>query len=69
MSGGVGISPSVMINRLAHESGVPPEARLAEVAKLRQRLAQAQAAEQANAPDPDPAVLLPANGAEVDRLV
>jgi len=69
MSTGIGISPAVMINRMAYENGAPENAALAEVARLRMRLAQAQVEETAKASDPDPAALLPANGAEVDRLI
>lgn len=69
MSSSIGISPSVMINRMVHESGTPEAASLAEVAKLRMRLAQAQAEELATSASPEPAAKGPANGAEVDLFV
>lgn len=69
MSNTVGISPSVMINRLAHESGAPEAASLAEVAKLRGKLAIAQADELATAEKPDPADRTVVNGAEVDFYI
>lgn len=69
MGTGIGISPSVMINRLVHEKGVPQAGHLLEVARLRADMMQAQAANAA-APlpttQPDEA---PVNGAEVDLLV
>lgn len=69
MSNTVGISPSVMINRLAHESGAPGAASLAEVEKLRGKLAIAQADELATAEKPDPAARTVVNGAEVDFYI
>jgi hypothetical protein len=73
MSNALGISPSVMINRMAHQSGAPMAASLAKVAELRMDLMKAQAAEQARAallnPAQEPAVLPLTSGAVVDRLI
>ena len=69
MGSGIGISPAVMINRMAHEAAVPHDAHLLEVARPRMALQQAQAREQATDPEPDPGITAPANGAEVDRLI
>jgi hypothetical protein len=72
MSNALGISPSVMINRMAHQSA-PMAASLAKVAELRMDLMKAQAAEQARAallnPAQEPAVLPLTSGAVVDRLI
>lgn len=69
MSTNIAISPAVMINRMVHEKGVPPGAQLAEVARLRGQLIQANA-ENAAAPLPTTApTTSPANGAEVDLLI
>lgn len=69
MSTGIGISPSVMINRMVHEKGVPQGAHLLEVARLRGQMLQTQA-ENAAAPLPTTApTTSPANGAEVDLLI
>ncbi|ODT71019.1 MAG: hypothetical protein ABS75_09800 [Pelagibacterium sp. SCN 63-23] len=69
MGNGIGISPAVMVNRLAHEARPPPDALLAEVATLRMKLTLAQAESAATDEHPDPAAALPANGAEIDRLI
>jgi hypothetical protein len=68
MGTGIGISPAVMINRMAHEAGAPDAGHLLEVARLRTELAEAQATER-KAPDPDPIGKTVANGAEVDLLI
>lgn len=75
MSTGIGISPSVMINRMAYESGKPQGAHLLEVARLRADMARAQAELKVEAqlnpglPGPDPIAKTVANGAEVDILI
>lgn len=67
MGSGIGIAPSVMINRIVHEKGVPQGAHLTEVARLRGEIIEAQTTPP-NQPgqEPPPA---PVNGAEVDMLV
>lgn len=69
MGTGIGISPSVMINRMVHEARVPQAGHLLEVARLRGEMAQAQSD---NAASPLPTTKpteAPVNGAEVDLLV
>lgn len=69
MGTGIGIAPSVMINRIVHEKGVPEGGHLLEVARLRAQMMQAQAENAASplpATGPDEA---PLNGAEVNLLV
>ena len=69
MGNGIGIAPSVMINRMVHASQVPQAGHLLEVARLRAEMQQAQAA---NAAPPLPTTRpteAPINGAEVDLLV
>lgn len=69
MGTGIGISPSVMINRMVHEAGTPQAGHLLEVARLRAEMMQAQA-ENAAAPLPTTRpVETPVNGAEVDLLI
>jgi hypothetical protein len=68
MGSPIGIAPSVMINRIVHETASAQTVHLAEVAKLRADLARAQAQE-AQGADPDPSAALVVNGAEVDRLI
>ena len=43
MGTGIGIAPSVMINRIVHQNGVPQGGHLLEVARLRAEMMQAQA--------------------------
>jgi len=71
MSSSLAISPAVLINRKVHEAGTPPEASLAKVAQLRQKLMLAQDAEAARAAlfDPDAEPQPATTGAEVDRLI
>lgn len=69
MASGIGISPAIMINRMAYEAGVPQGGHLLEVARLRAELAQAQAAEKADPLRPEKPVHAPVNGAEVDLLI
>ncbi|ODT81993.1 MAG: hypothetical protein ABS76_09130 [Pelagibacterium sp. SCN 64-44] len=71
MSLPLAISPAVMVNRKVHEAGAPPQASLAMVALLRQKLMLAEEAEAARATRIDPeAKPHPATtGAEVDRLI
>jgi len=69
MGTGIGISPSVMINRMVHEKAVPQSGHLLEVARLRAEMMQAQAD---NAASPIPTTRpaeAPVNGAEVDLLI
>ncbi|SMQ86288.1 hypothetical protein SAMN06295905_3592 [Devosia lucknowensis] len=69
MGTGIGIAPSVMINRIVHEKGVPQGGHLLEVARLRGEMMQAQAENAASpVPTTKPAEA-PLNGAEVDLLV
>ncbi|MBB4053412.1 hypothetical protein GGR20_003072 [Devosia subaequoris] len=69
MGRSLGISPSIMINRMVYERGGPQDGHLLEVARLRAELRQAQAH---NASSPVPTVKpteTPINGAEVDLLI
>lgn len=69
MGTGIGIAPSVMINRVVHEKGVPQGGHLLEVARLRAQMMQAQA-ENAASPLPTTGPThAPLNGAEVNLLV
>lgn len=66
---GIGISPTVMINRMVHEKAVPQSGHLLEVARLRADMMQAQATNAASpVPTTKPAEA-PINGAEVDLLI
>ena len=63
----IGLSPSVMINRIATNEGASVNSMLAQVAKLRGEMALAH---QKSAPETTPDyVKNPLNGAEVDLLV
>ena len=69
MGTGIGIAPSIMINRMVHEKQVPQAGHLLEVARLRGEMMQAQAQ---NAASPVPTTgptETPLNGAEVDLLI
>ncbi|MCP8882635.1 hypothetical protein NIM87_03925 [Devosia sp. XJ19-1] len=69
MGSGTGISPSVMINRMVHRSGVPQAGHLLEVARLRGEMAKALSDNAASPlPTTKPAEA-PINGAEVDLLI
>ena len=73
MSNALGISPSVMINRLVDQSGTPQNASLLKVAELRMQLMTAVdeeqlAAEQAS-PTGEASALPLSSGAVVDRLI
>jgi hypothetical protein len=68
MGTGIGISPSVMINRMAHEQMPAQGLHLMEVARLRVELSEAQAEEKLDA-RPDPISRTVANGAEVVDLL
>lgn len=69
MGTGIGIAPSVMINRIVHEKAVPQGGHLLEVARLRGQMMQTQAENAASPlPTTQPAEA-PVNGAEVDLLV
>ncbi|MNL75313.1 hypothetical protein D3C87_2010970 [compost metagenome] len=66
---GIGIAPSVMINRIVYDKNVPQSGHLLEVARLRGEMMQAQADNAASPlPTTKPAEP-PVNGAEVDLLV
>ena len=69
MGTGIGISPSVMINRMVHESGAPQAGHLLEVARLRAEMLQAQATNAASPVPSSKPVEAPINGAEVDLLI
>jgi hypothetical protein len=68
MGSPIGIAPSVMINRIVHETAPAQTVHLVEVAKLRADLARAQVQE-ARVEVSDPSADLVVNGAEVDRLI
>ncbi|WP_375599199.1 hypothetical protein [Devosia sp. Naph2] len=69
MGTGIGISPTVMINRMVHEKAVPQSGHLLEVARLRADMMQAQATNAASPlPTTKPAEA-PINGAEVGLLI
>ncbi len=69
MTNPIGISPSVMVTRIAQTEGVSLATQLAKVAQLRMEMANAQAEKaQSDAPG-DRALSNPANGAEVDLLI
>jgi hypothetical protein len=69
MGSGIGISPSVMINRMVHQSNVPQAGHLLEVARLRGAVMAAQS-ENAASPLPNAKPTeAPVNGAEVDLLI
>lgn len=73
MSNPIGIGPNVMINRLADRTGVPADAKLLAVAKLRMALETAIQTEQAKAaqasPTGDARAPVVSSGADVDRLI
>jgi hypothetical protein len=69
MGTGIGISPSVMINRMVHEREVPQAGHLLEVARLRAELQQAQAHNAASPVATTKPAEAPINGAEVDLLI
>ena len=73
MSNALGIGPNVMINRIVHRNGTPPEAQLGEVAELRMDLELAISEEQAKAALLSPTGTAEApvvdSGAVVDRLI
>lgn len=66
MSNAIGTSVPVMVNRIALREGASLNTQLAKVAELRMDMAVAAQAE-ATPAEALPAV--PANGAEVDRLI
>ncbi len=65
MGNSIGISPSVMISRIAYQQLPPQGIHLAEVARLRAEL-QLAVAENRSAGEPEAKI---ANGADVDRLI
>lgn len=69
MGTGLGISPSVMINRMVHERGAPQAGHLLDVARLRAEMLQAQANNAASPVPTSKPVEAPINGAEVDLLI
>ncbi len=69
MTNPIGISPAVMVTRIAQNEGASLATQLAKVAQLRMEMAAARA-EKAEADAPaDRALSNPANGAEVDLLI
>lgn len=68
MTTAIGVSPAVMISRMAAQTPLNQTHHLTEVARLRGELIKAQA-EMASEPNPSPLAKGPANGAEVDLLV
>ena len=69
MTNPIGISPAVMVTRIAQNEGASLATQLAKVAQLRMEMAAA-GAEKAEADAPaDRALSNPANGAEVDLLI
>ena len=73
MSNALGISPSVMINRMVDQSGTPQNASLLKVAEMRLKLMNAVDDEQYKAAQLSPtgeADALPlSSGAVVDKLI
>ena len=73
MSNALGISPSVMINRIVDQSGTTQAASLAKVAELRMQLMSAVDEEHLNASRTSPtgeASALPlSSGAVVNKLI
>ena len=69
MGSSIGISPSVMINRMVHDRGAPQAGHLLEVVRLRAELQQAQAQNAASPLPTGKPVAAPVNGAEVDLLI
>ncbi|MHA6688962.1 hypothetical protein [Devosia sp. A449] len=73
MSNALGISPSVMINRMVDRAGTPLAAQLAKVAELRMELMLAVDDDQQQAASASPTGEAPAvalsSGAVVDRLI
>jgi hypothetical protein len=69
MGTGIGIAPSVMINRMVHQANVPQAGHLLEVARLRGEMMRTQS-ENAASPLPTSGPSEPPiNGAEVDLLI
>ncbi|MHA6300273.1 hypothetical protein [Devosia sp. CAU 1758] len=69
MGTGIGIAPSIMVNRMVHEANVPKAGHLLEVARLRAEMMRTQSE---NAASPLPTtrpIETPINGAEVDLLI
>jgi len=62
----LGVSPSVMVTRIAQSEGASLATQLAKVAQLRLQMATAQAEKAASG---EVALANPANGAEVDLLI
>ena len=73
MSNALAIGPNVMINRIVHRDGTPPEALLGKVAELRMDLEVAINQEQAEAallsPTGEAEAPVVDSGAVVDRLI
>jgi hypothetical protein len=69
MSNPIGISPAVMVNRIALDQGASLKTQLAKVAELRMQLAVAQAEKAGQDLPAQRALAHPVNGAEVDLLI
>lgn len=73
MSNSLGISPSVMINRIVERGDTPVDAQLGKVAELRMALERAVSDEQAKAamlsPEGEAEAPVVDSGAVVDRLI
>ena len=69
MGTGIGVAPSVMINRIVHDKGGPQAGHLLEVARLRSEMMAAQAENAASPLPTTKPVDAPVNGAEVNLLV
>lgn len=73
MSNALGIGPSVMINRIADQSGTTQAASLAKVAELRMQLITAadkeQVAAEQSSPTGEASPLPLSSGLVVDRLI
>ena len=69
MTNPIGISPAVMVTRIAQTEGASLATQLAKVAQLRMEMAIAQAEKAASEAPADHALSNPANGAEVDLLI
>ncbi len=66
MANPLGVSPAVMVTRIAQSEGASLATQLAKVAQLRLQMATAQAEKAASG---EVALANPANGAEVDLLI
>lgn len=69
MTNPIGISPAVMVTRIAQTEGASLATQLAKVAQLRMDMASAQAEKAQSEAPSDRALSNPANGAELDLLI